>query len=113
MWFVEANYLSHIHMFEDIDVARGSMSITMHLVTLVNRAHERQELPWDDPVQIAVLDLLIVFILTCIKSLEIVPSELNGSLETLKTVDNLAVIKAIAATRIPVVSQFGLVGAEL
>ena len=100
-------------MSKDIDVARGGMPVAVHLVSYVHRAHERQELPWNDPVQVAVFNFLIMFILTCIKSLEIVPSELSCFLKTLKTVDNLAVVKAIASACIPVVSQFGLVHVEL
>ena len=44
---------------------------------------EGQELTWDDPVQIAIFDSLIVFVLLDIKSSEVIPPKSHGILETL------------------------------
>jgi uncharacterized membrane protein len=52
---------------------------------LVYRAHESNKFSWDYPVEVAVLNLLIVFILPRIEILEAIPSELCCYLKTLQT----------------------------
>ena len=44
------------------------------LVILVNWTHKCDKLPWNDPVEVTILNLFIVFILSRIKILEAIPS---------------------------------------
>ena len=61
-------------MFEDVDVTCSGMAIAMHGVPHIDRSHEGQELARDDPVEVTVLDLLVMLILSRIKCLEVIPS---------------------------------------
>ena len=70
-------------MLEDVDVASSSMAVAMDRVTLVNRTHKGQELARNDPVEVAIFDLLVVLVLTRVEGLEVVPSELDGLLKAI------------------------------
>ena len=83
--FVEANNFVDSEVLEDVDVAGSCVAISVDRVTSVDGAHKSQELAWDDPVKVAVLDLFVMLVLSSIECLEIVPSLLNAHLETLKT----------------------------
>ena len=61
-------------MLEYVDVAGSGVTIAMHGVPHINGSHEGQELAGNDPVEVAVLDLLVVLILSRIKCLEVIPS---------------------------------------
>ena len=84
----------------------------MHGVPHVNWSHEGDELARDDPVEVAVLDLLIMLVLSRIERLEVIPSELDGPLEALKAVQDGALVLAGAPTRIPIRVQVRLVALE-
>jgi len=82
--FVEANNFVDSKVLEDVDVAGSSVTISVHRVTCVDRAHKSQELAWNDPVKVTVLDFFVMLVLSGVECLEIVPSELNAHLEALK-----------------------------
>jgi len=60
-----------------------------HLLRVVNWTHKCDELPWNNPIQVPVLDLLIVLIFPWVKILEAVPSQLIRYFEALQTMINL------------------------
>lgn len=72
--FVQTDHSADIQVLEDVDIAGSSVSIAVHGVPLIDRSHEGQELAGDDPVEVAVLDLLVMLVLPCIKCLEVIPS---------------------------------------
>ncbi len=111
--FVQANYLGDIQVLEDVDVACSSMTISVDGVTLVNGSHEGQEFAWDNPVEVAVLDLLVVLVLTGIECLKVVPSKSDAHLETLKAMHDSAVVVAVTSAGISEMTQVRCVGLEL
>ena len=92
---IESDNSRYAKVIEDLDVVFRGVSTPFKFVEVVQWAHECDELAWNDPVQVAVLDLLVVFVFLVIKVLEIVPAKLNGKLKTLQTVLNRARIRAI------------------
>lgn len=89
-------------MLEYINIAGSSVAVAVHRVTLIHGAHEGQEFAWDDPVEITILNLLVVLILSRIESLEVIPSKSDGMLQTLKTMQNGALVLAGAAASVSV-----------
>ena len=67
-------------MLEYINIAGSSVAIAVHGVTLIYGAHEGQEFAWDDPVEVTILNLLVVLILSRIEILEVIPSKSDGML---------------------------------
>ena len=110
--FVQADNPADIQVFEDVDITGGGVAIAMHGVPHIDRSHEGQELAGDDPVEVAVLDLLIMLVLSRIERLEVIPSELHGPLEALEAVHDGALVLAGAPTRIPIRMQVRLVALE-
>ena len=72
--FVQANNSADIQVLEDVDITGSSVAVAVHSVSLIDRSHEGQEFAGDDPVEVAVLDLLVMLVLPCIKCLEVIPS---------------------------------------
>ena len=72
--FVQTDHSADIQVLEDVDIAGSSVTIAVHGVPLIDWSHEGQELARDNPVEVAVLDLLIMLVLSCIKCLEVIPS---------------------------------------
>ena len=111
--FVQAHHLVDVKVLEDVDVARSGMTIPMDGVSLVDGSHEGEEFVWDDPVEVSVLNLLVVLVFASIERLEVVPSEVDGGLETLEAVEDSALVVAVTATGISERLQVGLVVLEL
>ena len=100
--FVESDDFANIKVLEDVDVTCSRMTVAVHWVSLINGSHKGQELARDNPVEIAVLYLLIMLVLSRIESLKIVPSKSDSMLETLQTVLDGALVLAWATTRISI-----------
>ena len=77
---VQTDHLRHIQVLEYVDIACGGVAVPVDGVPLVDRPHESQKLAWDNPVQVAILNLLVVLVLTRVERLEVVPSQRDGLL---------------------------------
>ena len=69
--------MCHSKMLENFKVILGGVPMLRFprwLVILVNWTHKSDKLPWNDPVEVTILNLFIVFILSRIKILEAIPS---------------------------------------
>jgi len=107
--FVQAHDSVNIQVLEDVDITGSGVTVAMDGITLVNGTHEGQELAWDNPVKITVLDLLVMFVFTSVEILEIVPSKSDGMLKTLKAMKNGALVLAGATAGISVGVKVGVV----
>ena len=85
----------------------------MMRVSLLDGTHESDELVWNNPVEVAVLDSLIVLILLDVETLKIVPSELDSTFESLQAVEHGAIIEAVTLRGISVRFEQLVVGSEL
>ena len=110
---VEANNLVDIQVLENVDVASSGVAIAVNRITLVNGAHEGKELAWDNPVKVTVLDLLVVLVFTCVEGLEVVPSKVDGPLQTLEAVLNGAFVGTRSTAGISEVMKVGLIRLEM
>ena len=72
------------------------MAISALLIALVYGAHKGNKLAGNDPVEITVLNLFIVFVLFHVEGVEIVPSSVYSKLETFYTVLNGALIETLS-----------------
>ena len=84
---IEPDDLGHPNALEDISILAWVMAISLPLVSVLNWSHECDEFAWDDPVEVSILDSLIVLVLLDIEGPEVIPSEPDGVLESLQTVE--------------------------
>ena len=78
------------------------VTVTLISVSFLYRSHECHEFTRNDPVDVSVLNSLIVLILLDVKRSEIVPLKLNCVLETLKALQHGALVQTIAFTSISI-----------
>ena len=109
---VQPDYLADLQVLEDVDVAGGRMTVAVHFVLDVHWTHEGHELAWDDPVKVAVLNLLIMLILLHVEGLEIVPAVLKGFLESLKTMKNCALVVTFSFAGVSVMQKLVFIRPE-
>lgn len=110
---IQPNYPRYANVFENFRILIWMVTIAMLVVSLLNRTHECAELTWDDPVEISVLDPFVIFILFDIKSAEIIPAESNGVLETLKAMQEGAIVEAVTLGCISIVLEDLVIWSEL
>ena len=84
---IEPDDLGHPNALEDISILAWVMAISLPLVSVLNWSHKCDEFAWDDPVEVSILDSLIVLVLLDIEGPEVIPSEPYGVLESLQTVE--------------------------
>ena len=92
---IESNDARHVEMLEDLQVVLRRVAAPLELTNIIKWAHEGNKFVRDNPVEVAVLDFLIVFVLLVVKLAEIVPAEFNRELETLQAMLNSARIRAV------------------
>jgi hypothetical protein len=92
---VESNHALHIELLENLDILVRVMSISLVSVPLLDWAHECHKFTGNDPVEITVLNSLVLLVLLDIEGLEVIPLELDGVFETLETLEETTLIKAV------------------
>ena len=93
--FVESDNTRYIKMFEHLEVVLGGVAPPLVFADVVEWAHERYEFIRYDPVQVTVLDFLVVFVLLVVEFPELVPSQANGVLQSLQAMQNRARVAAL------------------
>lgn len=68
-------------------------------------SHKSEEFSWNNPVEITVFNLFVVFILLDVEFSEVVPLLLESKLETLKTVLHSALIEAVTLACVTIASE--------
>lgn len=88
-------------MLKYLGVARGRVTIAglLALIT-VNRSHKGDKLARDNPVEVTILNLLIMLILSSVKFIKIIPLHFDTELETLKAVLYGTFVRALSFTSI-------------
>ena len=93
---IQAYHPVHTEFVEDVNIHLGLMSVSLGGIPLLNRPHKSHELAWNDPVEVAVLHLLVVFVFFDIEGLEVVPPEINCVFESLKNLQDGALVQTVA-----------------
>ena len=76
---------------------------------LVDRTHECNELVWNNPVQVSVLNLLVILILFVVELAEVVPSMANCDFEPLQAVEDAAAVGTVTVAGVSERSETSLV----
>jgi len=93
--FVESNNSGHVEVAKHLQVVFRSVATSLELVDVVQGSHECDELAGNDPVEVTVLDFLVVLVLLVVKIFEAVPAELDGVLQALQAVLDGAGVGAV------------------
>lgn len=109
---VQPDDLRHLEVLEDVDVAGGGVAVGALAFFAVDGAHEGDELAGDDPVEVAILDLLVVLVLLDTELVEDVPALLDAELEALQAVLHRALVVAVAFGSVAVGAEDAVVGGE-
>lgn len=72
---------------------------------LINWTHERKKPTWDNPVEIAIFNFLVVLVFFDVEDVVVVPAVPYRELQPLNTVLYGALVKAFALAGITVASQ--------
>ena len=91
---VESDDLADSDVLEDLNILAGMMAISVMVISVLNWSHEGSKLAWDDPVEVTVLDSLIVLVLLHVEGAEVVPAEPDSVLETLQDMEQGAIVEA-------------------
>ena len=108
---VESDDVRHAEMAKDLQVVFWAVASAIRPY-LIDRPHECNELPWQNPVEITVFHLFVVLVLLVIEFPKVVPTETHSDFEALETVENGAAVGAVAVAGVAKRSEAGLVGRE-
>lgn len=107
---VEAHNQRDAHLLEDRHVVSRREGAPP--VGLMERSRERDELAGHGPVEIAVVDLLVVLVLDDVELVVVIPAEFDGEIETIQAVIDRAFVGARALSRVSERSEFVMVRLE-
>lgn len=110
---VESYDLGDANVVEHVDVLVRVLAVPVLRVAVLNWAHEGHELARDDPVEVSVLNTLIVLVLLHVERAEVVPSEAHSILKSLQAVKQSAIVEALTLGRVSVVAEKRVVWLEL
>ena len=88
--FIKSDDECDSHLFENGDIVVWGEGAV--LISHVEWARERDELAWNSPVQVTILNFLVVLVLNNVEGLVVVPSELDAQMETIEAVLNSALV---------------------
>ena len=91
---IESDDLADSNVLEYFNIFIWVMSISVMSISVLNWSHEGSELAWDDPVEVTILNSLIVLILLHVERAEVIPAESDGILETLQDMKQSAIVEA-------------------
>ena len=90
--FIQSNDVRHSKMFKNFKIIFSAVSmfwLPRCLCVPIYRTHKCDEFARDNPIEISVLNLLIVFVLSWVKVFKAVPSKQCSDLQALKAVIDL------------------------
>jgi hypothetical protein len=110
---VESNNFGYVNALKDISVFIWVMAVPLPLVSVLDWSHEGDKLSWDDPVEVSILNSLVVLVLLDIECPEVVPAKSYSVFESLEAVKEGAVVEALTLGGISVVLEHTVVWLEL
>jgi len=112
-YIVEANHFINTYVIEYINILLRMLPVSVLRIPVLDGAHECHKLARYDPIQVAVLDALVVFVFFDIKCPKIVPAKPHGVLEALQAMKQCAIVEAFALGRVTVVLHHWMVRLKL
>ena len=113
LFFVKSDDSRYVDALKDISILVWVVAISLALVSVLDWSHECYELAWNNPVEVSVLNSLIVLVLLNVKGPEVIPPESYGILQSLQAVEQGTVVEAVALGGISVVLEQAVVWLEL
>lgn len=95
----------NIDIFEDFYIFIWVLSISMFGISVFDWTHKCCKLTWNNPIQVSILNSLIIFIFFDVERSEIIPSESDTIFKTLKTMQKGAIVEAVSLGGISKVSE--------
>lgn len=86
--------MGHSKVLENLDVIFWAISSLWLSWRRVNRAHKCDELVWDDPIEITIFNLLVIFVLFVVEVSKAVPAKPYSKFKSLQTVEHSTLISA-------------------
>jgi len=110
---IKSDYPGDINVVEDITILVWMLSILMSGVSGFNWSHESDKLSWNDPVEITILNSLVVLVFLNVESSEVVPVEFNCVFQSLENLEQRTIVEAITFGGISVMLEKLVVWLEL
>ncbi len=102
---VQSDDFGDVQMLKYVDIASSRVAIAPFFSRdFINGTHEGQELTRDDPVEVAIFDLLIVLVLFDIEGVVIIPPMVDCERKSFNAVLNSTFVEAFTFTGVPIVS---------
>ena len=108
---VQAHHMSHTEVPEHLQVVLWTVASTIW-AHLVHRAHERNELARQHPVEVPILHFLVIFILFVVELPKVVPAETHTDFEALQAVEDGAAVGAVAVAGVAKRPETSLIRSE-
>lgn len=109
---VETDDAGHSELLENLHVFLGVVAVSLIGVSLLNRPHKSHKLARNNPVDVAILNTLIILILLHVECSELVPFEFDGIFKALEALQESALIEAIALAGISIWFEQAVVGSK-
>ena len=109
---IETDHARDLKVFENLNVVLGRVAPSLMPIHIVKRPHKCNELPRNDPVEISVLDSLVLLVFLDVEGLKVVPSKLDCILESLEALQKGALVEAVAFGGISVSLEERVVGLQ-
>lgn len=93
---IQADDALDVPLAEDLSVLLGGEAAALTWLAAIDWTHKCCELAWDDPVDVSVINSLVVFVLLDIEGLEVVPVVLDALVQPLQAVQYRALVVAVA-----------------
>jgi len=99
-------------MLENVDVTRRAVAICTFALLTVYRPHKSHKFARHNPIEVSILNLLVVFVLPDVEIFVVVPSLLDSKLETLEAVLNGTFVVAFSLAGVSVIPKKAVHGSN-
>lgn len=101
-FFIESDDAGHVELLKDFDVLLGVVAVPLIGIPLLDGSHESHELARNNPVDVSVLNSLVVLVLFHVEGSEVIPLELDGVLQALEALQQSALVQAVTLAGISI-----------
>ena len=108
---IKSDNVRNSKVFEHLQVVFWGVTAAIRS-DLINGSHECNELLRQYPVEIAVLNFFVVFVLLVVEFTEVVPAEADTNLQPLQAVEYRATVGAVTIARISIRPEASLIGSK-
>lgn len=93
--FVESHNSLDVELLEYFYIFAWMMPVSLVSISLLDGSHESHELAWNNPVEVSVLDPLVLLVLLDVEGLVDIPFEFDCVLQTLQALQESTLIETV------------------